>query len=62
MKALRGQWPILVFALMFFVLPMATLPGLFDAIFIILGGFTFVILGLIVASVVTNRTKAPNGD
>jgi hypothetical protein len=57
MKFLRGQWPIMIFALMFFVLPLSTIPGLFDPIFIVLGGFTFVIIGLIVASLITNRRQ-----
>jgi hypothetical protein len=52
----------MVFVLMFFVLPMATIPGLFDPIFIVLGGFTLVILGLIIASLVTTRSKATDGE
>jgi hypothetical protein len=47
---------------MFFVLPMATIPGMFDAIFIVLGGFTFVILALVVGSLVSSRSKAANGE
>ena len=62
MKFVRDQWPIMVFALMFFVLPMATIPGLFDPIFIVLGGFTLVILGLIIASLVTARSKVIDGE
>lgn len=62
MKFVRDQWPIMVFALMFFVLPMATIPGLFDPIFIVLGGFTLVILGLIIASLVTARSKVTDGE
>ncbi len=54
----KGNWPIIVFALMFLVLPFATLPGMFDFIFVILGGFTFIILGLIVASLILSRTSA----
>src|SRR4030095_2843451 len=59
---LQSQWPILVFALMFFVLPMATIPGMFDAIFIVLGGFTFVILALVVGSLVSSRSKPAHGE
>ncbi|MCL5999523.1 MAG: hypothetical protein M1546_26175 [Chloroflexi bacterium] len=62
MKTLHGQWPILVFVLMFLVLPMATIPGMFDAIFIVLGGFTFVILGLVIAALITGRSKTANGE
>jgi ABC-type transport system involved in cytochrome bd biosynthesis fused ATPase/permease subunit len=58
LKTLQGQWPIMVFVLMFFVLPMATIPGFFDPIFIVLGGFTLVILGLIVAALFATRSKA----
>jgi hypothetical protein len=61
LKNLHGQWPLLVFAMMFIVLPIATIPGLFDMIFVVLGGFTLVILGLIIASLVTSRAKATNG-
>ena len=38
----------MVFVLMFVVLPFATIPGLFDPIFIVLGIFTVVIIGLII--------------
>jgi hypothetical protein len=61
-KFLKGQWPIMVFALMFFILPLSTIPGLFDPIFIVLGLFTLVILILIVASLVTGRSQATNGE
>ncbi len=54
----KGQWPVIVFGLMFFVLPFATIPGMFDTIFVVLGGFTFVILGLIVISVIMNWKQA----
>ena len=62
LKFLRGQWPIMVFVLMFLVLPLATIPGLFDPIFIVLGGFTFVILGLIIASLLDSRRKVTDGE
>ena len=62
MKTLNGQWPVMVFVLMFLVLPLSTLPGLFDSIFIVLGGFTLVLIGLIIASLVTSRRKATNGE
>jgi hypothetical protein len=53
-----GQWPIFVFAFMFLVLPLSTIPGMFDFIFILLGGFTCVIVGLIIMSVIVRRLKA----
>ena len=62
LKLIKGQWPIMVFALMFFVLPMSTIPGLFNFIFVILGGFTLVIVGLIIAALVTNKSQATNGQ
>ncbi len=62
MKILNSQWPIMVFVLMFVVLPFATIPGLFDPIFIVLGIFTVVIIGLIIASLVTARSKAAKGE
>ncbi len=62
MKFLRGNWPILVFAMMFFVLPFSTIPGMFDLIFVVLGGFTLVIIALIVASLVTSRRQITDGQ
>ena len=62
MKILNGQWPIMVFVLMFIVLPFATIPGLFDPIFIVLGIFTLVIIVLMIASLVTARLKSVKGD
>ena len=59
-KLIQSQWPIMVFALMFFVLPMSTIPGLFNFIFVILGGFTLVIVGLIIAALVTHKAQAQN--
>jgi len=57
LNRLKGQWPVFVFALMFCVLPLATIPGLFDFVFVILGGFTLVIMVLIVISLYTSRMK-----
>jgi hypothetical protein len=61
-KQINSQWPIIVFALMFFVLPMSTIPGMFNFIFIILGGFTLVIIGLIIIALVTRKAQASNGQ
>lgn len=58
MKNLQGQWPVLVVMIMFFILPMSTLPGLFDFIFAILGLIALAIVGLIVASIVTARRRS----
>lgn len=54
---LNGAWPILIFVILFLVLPFATLPGLFDFIFVVLMGIALVIAGLIVASLLTSRQK-----
>jgi uncharacterized membrane protein YkvA (DUF1232 family) len=61
-KLIKSQWPIMVFALMFFVLPMSTIPGLFNFIFVILGGFTLVIVGLLIAALVTSKSQVTNGQ
>lgn len=58
MKHLGGQWPIFIFVLMFLVLPLSTIRGFFDPIFIVLGIFTLVIIGLIIASLINARSKA----
>lgn len=60
-QSLQGQWPLFVFMLMFIVLPLATIPGLFDVVFIVLGGFTLVIVGLTIASVISARRKTAGG-
>ena len=69
LKRLNGQWPILVFVLMFLTIPLSTFPGtgIFEFIFAILGVFAIVIAALVIASVVSarNRTKTqiePQGD
>ena len=57
---LQGAWPILVFMVMFFILPMSTIPGLFDFVFVILGLIALVIVGLLVASIVTGLRRTAN--
>ena len=52
---LSESWPILAFVSLFLVLPLSTIPGLFDFIFVVLGLITLVIAGLIVWTVVTQR-------
>lgn len=60
MKNLQGEWPLLVIMIMFFILPMSTIPGLFDFIFAILGLIALLIIGLIVASIITARKHPGN--
>ena len=57
---LQGSWPILVVIIMFFILPMSAIPGLFDFIFAILGLIALVIVGLIIASIVTGLRRSTN--
>jgi len=58
MKQLQGQWPLIVFALMFLVVPLSTLGnGWFEPIFVVLGIFTVVIAVLLVASIVTSKNR-----
>ena len=59
LKRLNGQWPILVFVLMFLTIPLSTFPGIgvFEFIFAILGIFTVVIAALVLASVLTARDQ-----
>lgn len=52
---LNGAWPILAIVSLFLILPLATLPGLFNLVFVILIAIALVIAGLIVASLVTAR-------
>ena len=55
--SLNGSWPILIVVILFLVLPLATLPGLFDPIFIVLLGIAAVIAALVVASLVTAKRR-----
>ncbi len=58
MKQLQGQWPLIVFALMFLVVPLSTLGnGWFEPIFVVLGIFTVIIAVLLVASIVTSKNR-----
>ncbi|BCX03578.1 MAG: hypothetical protein KatS3mg053_1516 [Candidatus Roseilinea sp.] len=52
---LNGAWPILIFAILFLILPFSTLPGLFDAVFVVLMGIALAIAALIVAALATSR-------
>ncbi|PJF47991.1 MAG: hypothetical protein D6709_11135 [Chloroflexi bacterium] len=52
---LNGAWPILIPIVLFLILPLSTLPGLFDAVFIALMGIALVIAALIVAALATSR-------
>ncbi|MCS7060787.1 MAG: hypothetical protein RMN25_06425 [Anaerolineae bacterium] len=60
MKNLKGQWPLGVVMIMFFILPFSTIPGLFDFIFAVLGLMALGIAGLIIASVVTGLKQRNN--
>jgi hypothetical protein len=55
---LNGAWPILIVVILFLVLPLSTLPGFFDLIFIVLMGIAAVIAVLIIASLITSRRKS----
>ena len=57
MSILKGSWPIVVFVLMFLVLPLSTFAGLFEVTFIVLGLFALALAGLIVAALVTARRR-----
>ena len=58
MKQLQGQWPLIVFALMFLVVPLSTLGnGWFEPIFVVVGIFTVIIAVLLVASIVTSKNR-----
>jgi hypothetical protein len=54
---LNGVWPILIIVILFLVLPLSTLPGFFDLIFIVLMGIALVLAVLIVASLITIRRQ-----
>ena len=62
-KRLNGQWPILVFVLMFLIIPLSTFPGtgVFELIFAVLAVFAVLIASLVIASVVTARRQT-NGE
>jgi curved DNA-binding protein CbpA len=51
----NGAWPILIFVILFLILPLSTLPGLFDPIFILLVGIALVIAALVIAALVSSR-------
>lgn len=54
---LNGAWPILIVVVLFLVLPLATLPGLFDPIFIVLMAIAAVIAVLVVAALIAGRRQ-----
>lgn len=61
-SALKGPWPILVFVILFLLIPLSTFPGLFEVAFIVIGLIALVIAGLIVASLVSalRERRAPS--
>ncbi|MCS6846572.1 MAG: hypothetical protein RMN52_02520 [Anaerolineae bacterium] len=54
---LNGAWPILIFVILFLILPFSTLPGLFDVVFVVLVGIALAIAALIVVALVTSRQQ-----
>ena len=52
---LPSSWPILIIAILFLVLPLSTIPGLFDFIFVILGLITLSIVAMLIWSAVNAR-------
>ena len=52
---LDGAWPILIFVILFLVLPLSTLPGLFNAVFVVLIGIALALAALIVAALIVGR-------
>ncbi len=57
---LNGVWPISIFVILFLILPFSALPGLFDAVFVVLVGIALAIAVLIVAVVAKNRRRDPD--
>ncbi len=59
MKNLQGSWPVLVFAILFFIIPLSTLfKESFDPVFIVVGLFGPVIAGLLIAAFIASRRKS----
>ena len=52
---LPSSWPILMFAILFITLPLSTIPGMFDFIFVILGLLTLATLAMLIWSAVSSR-------
>jgi hypothetical protein len=56
-KLLNGQWPLVVFVIMFLILPFSTLDGMFEPVFVMLGALTVLLAVLLIASLVTSITN-----
>lgn len=56
---LNGAWPILAIVTLFLILPFATLPGLFNAVFIVLA---IIALGIAVLTIVTLVTASRRSE
>lgn len=54
---LNGAWPVLIFVILFLILPFSTLPGLFDVVFVVLVGIALAIAALIIVALVTSRQR-----
>ncbi len=59
---LNGAWPILIFIILFLILPFSTLPGLFDAVFIALMGIAAVLAVLLIAALIQSRRRDQAAD
>ncbi|MCS6774693.1 MAG: hypothetical protein RMM31_09625 [Anaerolineae bacterium] len=58
MKFLNGDWPILAIVILFLVIPLSTLPGLFDPIFVLIMMIGLVIAGLTALAVLARRSNS----
>ncbi len=59
---LDGSWPAVVVIALFLLIPLTTLPGLFDAFFVVLLLVTAVLATLIALSVVGGLRRASSND
>ncbi len=59
MKGFRldGSWPAVMVVALFLLIPLTTLPGLFDFFFVVLMVATAVLAVLIVVSIATSRGR-----
>lgn len=59
---LNGAWPILAIVILFLILPFATLPGLFDAVFVVLAIIALGIAALTIATLATAGRRSERRD
>jgi hypothetical protein len=55
---LPAAWPILICVILFIVLPLSTIPGLFDFIFLVLALITLAIVAMLAISFLARRSSA----